>query len=126
MRINTFDIDGVINLGEFDGIYPGLHDVIITGRSYEETPETLQMLERKGINNQVYFNPVPFDKKTRFTSGMHKGKIILQLLKEGYEHGVHFEDDEIQIRAIKAIVPRVRIVHVVSNLVTKENVRHYG
>ena len=82
MRINTFDIDGVINLGELDGIYPGLHDVIITGRSYEETPETLQMLERKGINNQVYFNPVPFDKKTRFTSGMHKGKIILQLLKK--------------------------------------------
>lgn len=124
MRINTFDIDGVINLGEFDGIYPGPQDIIITGRSYEETPETLQMLERKGIINQVYFNPLPFDKKTRFTSGMHKGKIILQLLKEGYEHGVHFEDDEIQIRAIKSIVPRVRIVHVVSDLVTKENVRH--
>lgn len=83
------------------------------------------MLERKGITNKVYFNPSPFDLKTRFTSGMHKGKIILQLLKEGYDHGVHFEDDEVQIRAIKAIVPRVRIVHVVSDLVTKENVRHH-
>lgn len=125
MRINTFDIDGVINLGEFDGIYPGPYDIIITGRSYEEAAETYVMLENKGIRNEVHFNPLPFDKKTRFTSGMHKGKIILELMKDGYEHGVHFEDDEIQIRAIKAIVPRVRIVHVVSNLVTKENVRHY-
>jgi hypothetical protein len=125
MRINTFDIDGVINLGEFDGIYPGPYDIIITGRSYEEAAETYVMLEDKGIRNEVFFNPLPFDKKTRFTSGMHKGKIILELMKDGYEHGVHFEDDEIQIRAIKAIVPRVRIVHVVSDLVTKENVRHY-
>ena len=84
----------------------------------------MAMLNAKGIKNRVFFNPIPFDKKTRFTSGMHKGKIILQLLKEGYEHGIHFEDDEIQIRAIKAIVPNVRIVHVVSDLVTKENVRH--
>ena len=124
MRVNTFDIDGVINLGEFDGIYPGPYDIIITGRSYEEEPETARMLAKKGIKNKVYYNPIPFDDKTRFTSGMHKGKIIIQLMKEGYEHGVHFEDDEIQIRAIKAIVPNIRIVHVVSDLVTKENVRH--
>ena len=125
MLVNTFDIDGVINLGEFDGIYPGPQSIIITGRSFEEEEETLRMLNRKQIRNKVYFNPLPFDQKTRFTSGMHKGKIILQLMKEGYKHGVHFEDDEVQIRAIKAIVPNVRIVHVVSDLMTKENVRHY-
>ena len=59
--INTFDIDGVITVG----LYPGPDDVIITGRSYEEAPETYAMLRSKGINNPVYFNPLPFDKKTR-------------------------------------------------------------
>ena len=122
--INTFDIDGVINLGKYDGIYPGKDDIIITGRSFEEIPETHRMLETKGIYNKVYFNPVTFDDKTRLTSGQHKGKIILSLIEEGYTHGVHFEDDEIQIEEIKKIVPGVRIVHVVSNLVEKENVRH--
>lgn len=125
MLINTFDIDGVINLGEFDGIYPGPHDIIITGRSFEEEPETKAMLSRKGITNKVYFNPIAFNDKSRFTSGVHKGRIILKLIDEGYKHGVHFEDDDVQIRAIKLIVPRVRIVHVVSDLVEKENVRHY-
>jgi len=56
-KINTFDIDGVIFLEEHDGIYPGPIDIIITGRSYEETEETLAMLNRKGIKNKVYFNP---------------------------------------------------------------------
>jgi hypothetical protein len=122
--INTYDIDGVINLGEYDGIYPGKDDIIITGRSFEETPETYKMLRSKGIHNQVWFNPIKFDEKTRLTSGQHKGIIIKWLIDQGFQHGVHFEDDEIQIEEIKKIVPGVRIVHVVSNLVEKENVRH--
>jgi hypothetical protein len=122
--INTFDIDGVIYLGKYDGIYPGKGDIIITGRSVEEKPETLRMLNSKGIDNEVFFNPLPFDQKSRLTSGQHKGKIIKELIDAGIKHGVHFEDDEIQIEEIRKIVPGVRIVHVVSDLVTKENVRH--
>lgn len=122
--INTFDIDGVINFGEYDGIYPGKDDIIITGRSFEEEPETYAMLKRKGIDNKVFFNPLKFEEKTRFTSGQFKGMIIKSLIDAGHKHGIHFEDDEIQIKEIQKIVPDVRIVHVVSNLVEKENVRH--
>ena len=123
-RINTFDIDGVIYLGEYDGVYPGPNDIIVTGRSVEESVETLAMLDRKGIKNTVYFNPLPFDEKTRESSGRHKAEVILLIRSWGREHGVHFEDDEVQIAEIKKLVPGVRIVHVVSDLVTKENVRH--
>lgn len=122
--INTFDIDGVINFGEYDGIYPGKDDIIITGRSFEEEPETYAMLKRKGISNKVFFNPLRFHEKTRLTSGQFKGMIITRLINSGTVHGIHFEDDEIQIQEIRKIVPGVRIVHVVSNLVEKENVRH--
>lgn len=126
MRINTYDIDGVIYLGEgIDGLYPGKVDIIVTGRSYEESPYTLRMLHDRGIKNGVYFNPVPFKDKTRVTSGQHKGYIIKMLIEEhGYEHGVHFEDDEVQIEEIQKIVPNVRIVHVVSDLIDKENNCH--
>jgi hypothetical protein len=123
-KINTFDIDGVIFLEEHDGIYPGPIDFIITGRSYEETEETLAMLERKGIKNKVFFNPERFDDKSRVSSGQHKAKTIIALMEMGYEHGVHFEDDEVQIAEIKKLIPEIRIVHVVSDLVNKENVRH--
>ena len=116
-RINTFDIDGVIYLGEYDGVYPGPNDIIVTGRSVEESVETLAMLDRKGIKNTVYFNPLPFDEKTRESSGRHKAEVILLIRSWGREHGV-------QIAEIKKLVPDVQIVHVVSDLVTKENVRH--
>jgi hypothetical protein len=122
--INTYDIDGVIYLGQYDGLYPGKYDIIVTGRSVEEKHSTLRMLNQRGINNEVYFNPLPFDKKTRVTSGQHKGNVIKGLIERGIVHGVHFEDDEIQIEEIRKIVPNVRIVHVVSDLVNKENVRH--
>lgn len=125
MIINTYDIDGVIYLGkELDGLYPGPKDIIITGRSWEESEETLSMLNGKGIYNLVIFNNLKFDDKSRISSGQHKGRSIKRLIDEGYEHGIHFEDDEIQIEEIRKIVPGVRIVHIVSDLVEKENVRH--
>lgn len=123
MQVNTYDIDGVINLDQYDGVYPGKDDIIITGRSIDEKPETLKWLRDRGIENKVYFNSLPFDKKTRESSGQHKGNVIKMLIESGIDHGVHFEDDEIQIKEIEHIVPQVRIVHVVSNLVEKENVR---
>lgn len=125
--INSFDIDGVITVG----IYPGPNDVIITGRSFEEANETYAMLQSKGINNPVYFNPLPFDKKTRKSSGEHKGKIIEGLIKAGNTVLVHFEDDEVQKAEIEQHLlnvwenkGNVTIVHVVHNLTEKENVRN--
>lgn len=124
MLINTYDIDGVIFLGEYDGVRPGPFDIIITGRSWEEYEETYKMLKSKGIFNKVIYNSKKFDEKTRESSGEHKAEAIKRLIENGYVHGVHFEDDEIQIEIIKKHIPDIRIVHVVSDLVTKENVRH--
>jgi hypothetical protein len=121
MTINTFDIDGVIYLGsDLTGVFPGVHDHIITGRSVDEKDYTLEMLRDRGIFNTVHFNPTPFDKKTRVSSGLHKANII-QKLKEEYNHGVHFEDDPVQIEVISCIIPDIRIVHLKSNLVNLEN-----
>ena len=125
MLINTYDIDGVIYFGkELDGLYPGPNDIIVTGRSWEEADKTIAMLDKRKIYNRVCFNPLSFDEKSRVTSGQHKGNIIKSLIESGLEHGIHFEDDEIQIEEIRKIVPNVRIVHVVSNLIEKENMRH--
>lgn len=122
--INSFDIDGVIFMGKYGGVYPGPDDVIITGRSKEEEPETMDMLESKGISNTVYMNPTPFDKKSREDSGRHKGRTLRYLEENGYRIGVHFEDDHIQAEEIKKIMPHVHIVLLQHDLVEKENVRH--
>ena len=45
--INTFDIDGVIFMGDYNGVYPSKDDIIITGRSIEEWDETSAMLKSK-------------------------------------------------------------------------------
>lgn len=123
--MNTFDLDGVISVG----IHPGPGDVIITGRSFEEAPETYRYLHSKGIYNAVFFNPLPFDKKTRETSGNHKAATIIRLLNRGNSISVHFEDDEIQMSVIQkaledAGVTGITVVHVVHDLTEKENVRH--
>ena len=38
-----FDIDGVIYMGEYDGIYPGPRDIIVTGRSIHTRRETTKI-----------------------------------------------------------------------------------
>ncbi|VEN74634.1 conserved hypothetical protein [Candidatus Desulfarcum epimagneticum] len=124
MIINTFDIDGVIFQGEYDGVYPGKNDIIVTGRSHEERAETEAMLAGKGIKNRVIFNPLPFDLKSRETSGRHKGNAIKKLREEGHTVRIHFEDDEIQAREINRIVPGIRVVLLANTPVPKENVRH--
>jgi hypothetical protein len=125
--INTFDIDGVITVG----LYPGPDDVIITGRSFEEAPETYAMLRNKGINNAVFFNSLPFDVKCRKTSGFHKGLTIERLIRSGVEVAIHFEDDEIQKKEIENHLETAffgacttKVVHIVHDLTEKENVRH--
>ena len=123
--INSFDIDGVITIG----IYPGPDDVIITGRSFEETPETLAMLESRGISNKVFFNTLCFNEKTRLSSGTHKGNTLKKLISSGVNIGCHMEDDEIQKAEIERVlteagISTVTVVHIVHNLTEKENVRN--
>ncbi len=117
--MNGFDIDGVISIG----IHPGKNDVIVTGRSYEETEETEKFLKRKGIDNIVFFNTVPFNEKTRESSGEHKARMINKLGITRF-----FEDDEVQYNIIRQKCPDVELVHVKSSLVELENVRRdeYG
>ena len=126
--INSFDVDGVIYMGPGrHGVFPGPRDVIITGRSLlDEEKETKSMLGQRGIFNQVFMNPLPFESKTRESSGWHKANTIngynarIQLTKID----IHFEDDPIQADIIRANCPGVEVVMLHHNLVEKENVRH--
>ena len=123
--MNTFDIDGVIYIRKgLMGVRPGPKDFIITGRSFEEEKETIDMLESHGIYNRVYFNPLKFDEKTRESSGAHKAKTLNSLKEQGYDIQVHFEDDPVQIAVIKKLAPWVAIVHLDHDLTYKENMRH--
>lgn len=127
--INGFDIDGVVYLGELGGLYPGPNDVLITGRSFEEKPETIKMLNNRGIYNQVYFNPIKFDNKSRKSSGEHKAKTIIELFKSGVTIQVFFEDDYIQYienqKILKAFGIKTKLVWVNhGGLIPLENVRH--
>jgi len=133
MKINAFDIDGVIHLGNrVCGIRPGPGDVIITGRSFEEEPETLAFLRRNGIHNPVIFNQVEYDEKSRESSGWHKGQTILMLHRTGLSVQYFFEDDEVQKAEIEKIVGKVadtwdlptRVIHVNNPHVAKVNRRH--
>lgn len=123
-RINTFDVDGVLyTRPDHTMIYPGPNDIIVTGRSFEEEEETLQMLHDRGIYNQVIFNPIPFNEKTRETSGIHKGHTINDLQQEGYEVVYHIEDDPIQVAIIKGMTS-VKVIHVNhDNEIDYENIR---
>lgn len=123
--VASFDLDGVINMENFPGVWPGKDDIIITGRSYEEEHETMIWLARRGITNPVYFNPRPFDEKTRETSGEHKARVMQNLAKD-YPHKkivIHYEDDPIQAEVIKKYCPNIQVVLLVHELVEKENVR---
>jgi hypothetical protein len=118
--INSFDIDGVIYMGEGrTGVFPSTEDIIVTGRSYEEAPQTLKMLRSRGINNQVFFNPLPERDKTRLSSGEWKAKVLEGLLNKGCNIGIHFEDDPVQIDVLRKLEPRLKIVHLQHQLTKK-------
>jgi len=127
--VNSFDLDGVVIINGEIGVRPGLRDIIITGRSIEEAAQTLQFLKDNYIENQVFFNPLPFDEKTRESSGFHKGRTIANLMKGGMPIRRHFEDDEVQIAEIERYIDSdVRktlgfsVIHISHDLTEKENV----
>jgi hypothetical protein len=118
--INSFDIDGVIYMGDaFTGVFPGPDDIIITGRSFEEADITNKMLQARGIGNKVYMNPLTFDQKSRKSSGQHKARTLFYLEEMGYRFGIHFEDDAIQAEEIRKIMPHINIVMLEHNLTEK-------
>ena len=126
MKVNGFDIDGVIHLGGGKcGVRPGPNDIIITGRSHEEEPETKAFLEKHGIKNTVHFNPVPFKAKSRQQAGIHKGR-TLNWLKEikGIDVEFFFEDDEVQKAEMEKACEWLKVIHVYHDFTEKENVRH--
>ena len=118
--INSFDIDGVIYMGEYDGIYPGPRDIIVTGRSIHTRRETTKMLKAKGIDNPLFMNPKPKDFNDRKQSGQSKAKWFQHLQWLGYKINIHFDDDPIQIGEIKKQCPHIECVHVYHHLVPKE------
>ena len=119
----SFDIDGVIFMGkDMPGIYPGIDDVIITGRSIEEEVDTISMLRAKRIYHHPYFNPISYQEKTRESSAHHKVKVINGLNQEGKNILYHYDDDPIQIQILREA--GINVIEVNHNLLTKENVRH--
>lgn len=120
--INSFDLDGVIFLQKgLMGVRPFPNDVIITGRSYEEMDETCAMLDSHGISNQIFFNRLPFNKKTRESSGYHKASVLGQL---GFGVKIHFEDDPVQAKIIRYHCPWVTVILLDHDFTEKENVKH--
>lgn len=123
-KIASFDIDGVIFNNDWPGVYPGPHDIIITGRSYEEFQYTNDMLKNKGIHNQVFYNPSKFDDKTRIGSGEHKAYTINLINSKSQVIYIHYEDDEVQADVIKNKCPNIKVFLIKSDIVEKENVWH--
>jgi len=116
MKINSFDIDGVIYFGEgTTGVRPCKDDIIITGRPFHDREETEKMLHSRGIYNTVYMNPLhrPDNKLySRKASGIFKGQMINMLQSLGVDIQMHFEDDTVQIKEIEKRCPNVSVVHV--------------
>ena len=119
--VNCFDCDGVITIG----IRPAKDDIIITGRSFEERPETEKFMKEQGITNKIFFNPLKFDQKTRQSSGEWKARVLTMLKNDGrIDIKIMFEDDPIQLEVVKEKCPWIKIVHIVHDLTEKENVGH--
>jgi hypothetical protein len=117
--INSFDIDGVLSIdGKKVVLRPMPADVIITGRSFEERVETAAMLRDSRVRNDVMYNPLPFDEKTRETSGLHKASVIKKLGNIRF----HFEDDPVQAAIIRKHTDVTVIL--INSPTEKENVRH--
>jgi hypothetical protein len=119
--INSYDIDGVIYMGEtLNGVSPSEDDIIITGRSsFDERETTENLLKSRGFKNSLFMNPIPENQKTRKSSGKHKARTLFYLEQLGYRFGIHFEDDEIQAEEIRKLMPHINIVMLKHNLTKK-------
>lgn len=97
-RIASFDFDGVLFNGVgMPALRPGPNDVIITGRSWEESNFVQKYLFDRGIDNTVFYNNLRMKEKTRETSGFHKAKILNTIS----EVVIHYDDDPVQAEVIR-------------------------
>lgn len=125
-RIASFDIDGVINMGDYPGVRPAPGDVIISGRSaIDEYRETALFLQSIHVWNEVHLQQCRFEEKTRLSSGWHKAQTINKLNEQDHQKIViHYEDDPVQAQVIRDNCKGVQVVLLQHDLVEKENVRH--
>lgn len=121
-EIYGYDFDGVISIG----VNPRSEcDVIITGRCIDEKDYVMSILEKRGIKNTVYFNPMTLAErgnhtlKARRHSGNHKAIAISKLKNSGVNITRFFEDDPVQMKCIARDHENLDIVHIKSNLVEK-------
>ena len=123
MDVYGYDYDGVVSIG----ISPSnWKDVIITGRCKDDNNEKIrQGIIDRSIYNTIYFKPMLLKDcpshtlESRISSGKHKANTILELRKQDINVVRFFEDDELQKEIIKAEIPDLEIIMVISNLVTK-------
>lgn len=127
-NICSYDIDGVIYNGpNRPSLRPGTdYDVIITGRSIDEINETYDFLMSKRITNVVFFNQIPFNEKTRDTSGHHKAKTInlYNQTSSLCRIVIHYEDDPVQAEIIQKLCPDVTVILLNNPLVELSNRRN--
>ena len=120
-KINTFDYDGVINMGRgLTGVRPCKNDIIVSGKPISEYDELRRRLARLDISNHVIMNPIARTDRnySRSASGKWKAKVLL-LLQECYTIGIHFEDDPVQIEENRKVIPDLKVVHLEHDLVVK-------
>ena len=105
--INSYDLDGVVFMGQTEGLRPGPNDIIVTGRSFTQKEETLNILRGRGIYNFVFFNSMSRSDflYNREESGKHKAKVIKSLRDLGVAVMLHFEDDPLQAEIINKVMP---------------------
>jgi len=65
---------------------------------------------------------LPFDKKTRESSGYHKAETLNRLMGAGMNIISHYEDDEVQANIIESL-STVYVIRVINPAVPKENRR---
>ena len=115
--INSFDIDGVIYLGEDRiGLHPRHQDIIVTGRTLHDSKKTYDMLADRGITATLYLNPFPGERSPRETSGEHKARILRNQIDWGLNNiQNHYEDDPVQAEIIRKAVPEINVIMVDNN-----------
>ena len=118
--VNMYDFDGVTSEGV---IFPQTeHDVIITGRTFQESKVVYDKMAELKISNAVYFNPIHYKDRgdhtvaARKSSGNHKANIISLLKANGVNIGRFWEDDKIQADIITFNHPDVEVILVESTV----------
>lgn len=119
--MNGYDIDGVITIG----LLPQKNDIIISGRSTDELPETKKLMEMLHLDNELFLNPIPFEQKTREKSGYFKVGMLTVFKNRNIHIDKYFEDDPVQADIIEKHCDWVSVVRIIHNLTEKENRRNY-